>query len=106
MSDREKGILAALQEIFPNVTHSYCCQHIANNIQQRFGMKCQSLFWACAQARYIDLFEEALKALAEKDIHARNYVNAINHQLWANYAFRYSRYGHDTNNITESVNSQ
>jgi SWIM zinc finger len=54
----------------------------------------------------VDEFEGALKALKAEDVHAGNYVNAIDHELWATYAFNYARFGHDTNNITESVNFQ
>jgi transposase-like protein len=63
ISDREKGLPAALEKAMPNVTQSYCCQHIADNVQQRFGIKCRPLFWAVAQARSTDAYEEALQAL-------------------------------------------
>ena len=33
ISDREKGIAIAVPEVFPEVIHLYCCQHIADNIQ-------------------------------------------------------------------------
>ena len=90
----------------PEVTQAYCCQHIADNVQQRFGLKCRPLFWACARAKSMDQFQDALKALMEQDVDAKNYVDAIEHQLWATYAFKHARFGHDTNNITESVNFQ
>ena len=75
-------------------------------VQQRFRMKCRPLFWAYARARYVGEFKEALKALTEENIQAWNYVNAIDHKLWTTYAYTYTRYGHDTNNITESVKFQ
>ena len=106
ISDREKGLPTALEKTMPNVTQAYCCQHIADNVQHRFGLKCRPLFWACAWARSEEEFQNALSALMEQDVDAKNYVNAINHKLWATYAFEYARYGHDTNNITESVNFQ
>jgi transposase-like protein len=81
MSDREKGLPAAIERAIPDVTQAYCCQHIADNVQQRFGIKCRPLFWACAQARYQGEFQNALKALEEEDVHAANYVNAIKHHL-------------------------
>jgi hypothetical protein len=33
MSDRDKGLDIAVEEMFPAATHSYCAQHIAANIQ-------------------------------------------------------------------------
>ena len=44
ISDREKGLPSALEEVFPNAIPSYYCQHIADNVQQKFGLKCQPLF--------------------------------------------------------------
>jgi transposase-like protein len=51
MSDREKGISVAVSEEFPSAFHGKCCQHIADNIQQRYGMKCRPLFWKYAYAK-------------------------------------------------------
>jgi hypothetical protein len=42
--DREKGLPGAIEEVLPNAVPSYCCQHIADNIQQWFGIKCLPLF--------------------------------------------------------------
>jgi transposase-like protein len=81
MSDKEKGLPAALEKAMPKVTQAYCCQHIADNVQQRFSLKCRPLFWACAQARSKEEFHCALKALMEEDVDAKNYVNAIDHKL-------------------------
>lgn len=36
---------------------------------------------------------------------AATYVDQISHKLWAQYAFPYPRYGHNTSNIVESLNS-
>jgi hypothetical protein len=44
MSDREKGLPTALEKTMPDVTQAYCCQHIADNVQQRFSLKCRPLF--------------------------------------------------------------
>lgn len=104
ISNREKGLPPTLEKTILNVTQAYYCQHIADNVQQRFGMKCRPLFQACARAKYKGDFKDALKALMDKDVNARNYVNAIDYKLQAFYAFEYPRYGHDTNNNTESVN--
>ena len=85
MSDREKGLPTAQEEIFPEVPPSYCCQHIADNVQQRFGNKCQPLFWKCAQAKVEEDFEVALLSLQAENIDAWDYVKAIPHKTWARY---------------------
>jgi transposase-like protein len=44
MLDREKGIPAALEATIPQAVPSHCCQHIADNVQTSFGVKCRPLF--------------------------------------------------------------
>jgi hypothetical protein len=48
ISDRDKGIAAAISSQFPIALPAHCCQHIADNVQQRYGVKCRPLFWKCA----------------------------------------------------------
>lgn len=90
ISNREKGLPTALEKTMPNITQAYYCQHIADNVQHRFSLKCRPLFQACAQARSEEEFQNALSALMEQDVDAKNYVNAINHKLQATYAFEYA----------------
>lgn len=48
MSNKDKGLKAAISIAFPKGALAYCCQHIANNVQQRYSVKCKLLFWQCA----------------------------------------------------------
>ncbi|KAH9769615.1 SWIM-type domain-containing protein [Citrus sinensis] len=36
MSDRQKGILNALERVFPHALKKYCCRHIYSNFKQKF----------------------------------------------------------------------
>jgi hypothetical protein len=105
MSDREKGLVPAVEEIFPKVKHSYCCQHIADNVAVSFGNKCRPFFWQCARARTSEAFDEALKELYKESYSAGEYIENLDHTTWARYAFPFPRYGHDTNNVNESINN-
>ena len=42
--DREKGIPKAIEEVLPENCQAWCCQHIADNIQTKFNIKCVPLF--------------------------------------------------------------
>jgi hypothetical protein len=44
ISDREKGMATAVAETFPDTLHFYCCQYIADNLQQRYRNKVRPLF--------------------------------------------------------------
>jgi hypothetical protein len=91
--------------VFPKCIPAHCCQHIADSVQSRFGVKCRPLFWKCVWAKTKEQFQEALKALKAEKVIAAAYVDNIPHKLWARYAFPASRYGHYTSNIVESLNS-
>jgi transposase-like protein len=105
ISDREKGLIPAVEEIFPRAVHSHCCNHIADNIAADYGNKCKPLFWKCARAKTKEAFEIALRALSTHSREAGCYVDNIPHHAWARYAFPKPRFGHDTSNINESINN-
>jgi hypothetical protein len=48
ISDRDKGLHAALLTVFPNTYHSYYYQHLVNNIQKEFGLAYRTAFWKIA----------------------------------------------------------
>ncbi|KFX86450.1 hypothetical protein V490_09076, partial [Pseudogymnoascus sp. VKM F-3557] len=51
ISDRDKGIAFAITTHFPNGNQAHCCQHIADNIQTKFGLTCRNQFWKVARAK-------------------------------------------------------
>jgi transposase-like protein len=44
ISDRDKGLITAIESCFPKAYPAHCCQHIADNIQSRYRAKCRPLF--------------------------------------------------------------
>ena len=105
ISDREKGIAQAIHEQFEHSIHLHCCQHIADNLQQRFGNKVRPLFWQAARAKTSDLFKSKMEEIRVQSEPAFEYLMAIKKSLWTTAHRIYPRYGHDTSNIIESVNS-
>ncbi len=83
ISDREKGSINAVKEVFPEAYHSACCQHIADNIQVSFGVKCRPIFWKIARAKTEQLFLTALEELKEISVGAFQYVSAIKPEIYA-----------------------
>ena len=106
ISDRDKGLHAALPQVFPDAYHSYCCQHLADNIQKDHGgLACQNLFWKAAYAYTEQNFQEGMLKLKEQSQDAYDYLNEKSHTSWSQYAFPAPRFGHITSNIAESINS-
>jgi hypothetical protein len=104
MSDRQKGLKKALQEVFQGASMAHCAQHIAANIQSRYGIAARELWWPMVYARTKQEYDIALQALKAHNHHAGIYAQKINPELYAAYAFPVPRFGHNTSNIVESLN--
>lgn len=105
MSDREKGLINAVKTTLPGAIHSMCCQHIAENIHKTFGRGFKPIFWQIARAKSnIDL-ERAIQDLRQEAPQVEEYLQSIGYETFAFARFPHPRFGHDTSNIVESVNS-
>ena len=107
ISDREKGLVTGIENTLPRINHIHCCQHIAENICARYGKAAKHLWWPIARATSPEPRQKAMEALRDTNIKAWEYVKALNTSTFLAYhisALGYSRFGHDTSNIVESVN--
>jgi transposase-like protein len=75
MSDREKGLEKAVQEALPDADHSHCAQHIASNVQAKFGLVCRGLFWSVAYARTEEAYNSAISELEKENKDAATYIS-------------------------------
>jgi hypothetical protein len=105
ISDRDKGLLNAVESELPGARHALCCQHLSENVYKRFGKEYKSTFWQIARAQSELAFEGATRALERDAPDLMQYLSAIGYENFANFCFRYPRWGHDTSNIVESTNS-
>jgi hypothetical protein len=106
MTDRQKGLLNAVKTVFPRAAPSHCCQHIADNVESKFGKALRKPFWNCAYALSKKDFESQLDKIKKVNLECGKYINNIPHETWATYAFPLPRYGHLTSNVVESLNGQ
>ena len=74
MSDREKGLEKAVEEALPRAAHSHCAQHIAANVQVKFGLICRGLFWSVAYAHTKKAYYAAIIELRKENKLAAAYV--------------------------------
>lgn len=52
MIDRGKGLVAAVDEIYPQAVHGYCCQYLAKNVEANgFSKEYKRLYWSAAFAK-------------------------------------------------------
>ena len=108
LSDRQKGLLAGVERVFPNSPHGFCMKHLEENFHKQFkNVELKKLLWKAARALTKEEFDVALENM--KQINPRTvpwlYANA-NPIHWAELYFSGRRYGHLTSNIAESLNAK
>jgi hypothetical protein len=105
ISDRDKGLLRAVETKLPGAYHAMCCQHIAESIHKRFGKEYKARFWQIARASSRSAFNTAVQAIQRDALEVEEYLSSIGYNTFALACFPYPRFGHDTSNIVESTNS-
>ena len=105
MSDRDKGLCAADDDI-PLASRAICLEHLSRNLQKNCGLSARKIFTSAIR---FALTEEKLQAgmdeLQEASPKAVGYLRSIDLTLWAAPHFPGKRYGHNTSNVVEIMNS-
>ncbi|RAW23671.1 hypothetical protein PC110_g19901 [Phytophthora cactorum] len=112
VSDRQKGLLSAVAEVFPEAGHRFCLRHIMDSINricsklsnEERGSICQLARSDC-QNEY-DLFRSEL---AESKPEAAEYLDKIDQKHWVKFKFREAfnlpTYNEITSNLSEQANN-
>ncbi|XP_060669136.1 uncharacterized protein LOC132800145 [Ziziphus jujuba] len=108
MSDRQKGLLKAINEVFPNAFNWYCARHIFANLKSHFpGVEVRNLFWAASRSTNIKDFNVAMEGIKAVNLDAYTWLKDIPVDSWSKHVFGIDiKVDHVTNNLTESFNSQ
>ncbi|GJS66833.1 heat stress transcription factor B-4-like protein [Tanacetum coccineum] len=76
ISDRQKGIIPAIKNVYTNVEHRYCLRHIHENMKQGWcGQAYKDLLWRAASATNVRDFE---KCRAKSDLLLNNICEVFN----------------------------
>ena len=110
ISDRDKGIIEACKEIFPDNNHSYCQVHIRRNVRTLFGKKAGSYIPKIGRTFLSRREGYWLNKLKENHPIACDYVEGITPQTWQSATWMAltnlpRRYGITSSNNAESTNS-
>jgi hypothetical protein len=113
VSDRDKGLKPALQEVFPDNCETSCAYHIQANVKQKFGDSCSRHVMAMAKSYSLRYYNEVLDTIRQLKPRAAEYVENITTSgvVWSNSQWTDSeralppRFGIVTSNTSESVNS-
>jgi hypothetical protein len=108
MSDRQKGLLAAVNLVFPESRHRYCLRHIFANFQSagHKGEGLKKLIDAVAYAFDKADFDVAMEELKRTDEKAWEWLCKIPSKHWARHALdTHCKTDLVVNNISEVFNS-
>ena len=113
ISDRQKRLLEAVPEVFPNSYHAFCLNHLRANVKDKlaglpapFKDGLDKLFRKCAYAPTVTFFQQNVHKLRQfggNRLH--DFLDDLPPHNWANAYFRGRRYGEMTSNAAESFNN-
>ncbi|XP_052621717.1 uncharacterized protein LOC111896686 [Lactuca sativa] len=76
ISDRQKGLLPALEKLFPATEHRYCLRHLHENMKRKWrGKEFKDCLWPCATCTTIPQFNSAMEEL--KKLNRRAHCDAL-----------------------------
>lgn len=89
MSDRQKGLINAIERLLPTAEHRHCVRHMHNNFRQKFkGKSLKDKMWAVARATTVEYYESGLEAVKIEDNGAYNWLKACPPQTWSRAYFQ------------------
>ncbi len=78
MSDRGKGLVTTVDEIYPQAVHGYCCQHLAENVEAKgYSKECKRLSWCAAFAESDVAFDAIFVKIQAEDRNWYHYFRGI-----------------------------
>ncbi|XP_015080383.1 uncharacterized protein LOC107024019 [Solanum pennellii] len=108
MSDKQKGLIEAFNDILPYVSHRFCVRHLHNNFK-RAGLGSFSLkkaLWAAAKATTMQQFIVCMNHMFELDPNVAAWCNEKEPSQWTmTYFSSHAKSDMLLNNVCEVYNS-
>ncbi|XP_028053001.1 uncharacterized protein LOC114257438 [Camellia sinensis] len=71
MSDKQKGLIDAVAELFPNASHKFCVRHLYDNFKgEHKGLVLKDLLWKAVRATTVPIFTRVMAEIKEVDCKA------------------------------------
>jgi hypothetical protein len=83
ISDRDKGLGAANDELGDGIIRAICAYHLMDNFTTKFSRTLKPLFWKIARANSKARFESLMDELREINSAAALYLELAQPELWA-----------------------
>ncbi|KAL5706495.1 hypothetical protein ACHQM5_024655 [Ranunculus cassubicifolius] len=107
ISNQQKGLETAIQEVLPRIEHRMCARHVYANFRGLFsGGELKNLFWQAAKCGTVREFDDIMDAIGKINPEAKEYLLVKkNHKQWCRAWFSQNA-GCDSveNNMCETFN--
>lgn len=105
ISDRQKGLVQSIREVFPNYNQRFYFRHMYRNMKYKHrGL--EKLIWGAARKFMKDDHERLIKELEKQNVRAKQYLMLEEPSLWARSHYdTISKCDHNTSNFVEAFNS-
>src|SRR5216117_481364 len=90
LSDRQKGLLEAVERVFPGCPHGYCLRHLEQNFHKEFKNPELKIFlWKAARATTQPEFDQAIEDMRNIDSQAFTWLSEhVQVEHWAELYFK------------------
>ncbi|XP_059310363.1 uncharacterized protein LOC132061605 [Lycium ferocissimum] len=108
MSDKQKGLIEAFNEVLPHVSHRFCVRHLHNNFKKAGfgGSTLKNALWAAAKATTVRKFDDCMRDILKLDPDAATWLNDKEPSEWSRSHFSsYAKCDVLLNNLCEVFNS-
>lgn len=83
MSDKQKGLINAVREEFPESEHRFCVRHLWQNFQQLFrGDALKNQLWIIARSSTVVRYERAMEHMKALNPAAFDWLDALDPKTW------------------------
>jgi hypothetical protein len=110
VSDRQKGLINALSNVFPQNHATFCAIHVARNVEKLAGKRVSAMVYSLSKTCSHLVAGELLDDIGRLSERAREYITEIPENQWRGTAWLDDpglppRFGICTSNMSESANN-
>ncbi|XP_019246896.1 PREDICTED: uncharacterized protein LOC109226558 isoform X1 [Nicotiana attenuata] len=108
MSDKQKGLLEAFNDVLPFVSHRFCVRHLYGNFRRACfsGFSLRNALWAAAKSTTVKFFHDRMSDLLNLDADVVSWLNDKPPSEWSRSHFNpNAKCDILLNNMCESFNS-
>ena len=88
MTDKQKGLIPTVQQVFPEAEHRFCVRHLYQNFQMHFkGENLKNQLWACARSSTVRKWNMNMEAMKVLDKDAYEWLEQMPPNTWVRALF-------------------